>query len=134
MNIKNIIQKSVAALLLVFAFAAPVVVLSDSSVNAAGAVVTPKSNACQGIAAVGGGSCGSQEGVKGLLKNVTSILLFVIGAISIIMIIVGGIKYVTSAGDQSQLTSAKNTILYAIVGLVIASASYAIVVFVVDKI
>lgn len=66
-----------------------------------------------------------------LVSTVTNALLFVIGAISVIMIIVGGIRYVISNGDSAQITAAKNTILYAVIGLAIAVLAYAIVNFVV---
>ncbi|HET7630579.1 MAG TPA: hypothetical protein VFK03_04360, partial [Candidatus Saccharimonadales bacterium] len=56
-------------------------------------------------------------GNNSIFKTVTNILLFLVGAISVIMLIVGGIRYVVSAGDQTQVTAAKNTILYAIVGI-----------------
>ncbi|MDB5165234.1 MAG: hypothetical protein JWM00_124 [Candidatus Saccharibacteria bacterium] len=64
------------------------------------------------------------------IKTVVNILLFILGAIAVIMIIVGGIRYTTSNGDSSAITSAKNTILYSIVGLVVALLAYAIVNFV----
>jgi len=69
-----------------------------------------------------------------LVSTVTNALLFIIGAISVIMIIVGGIRYVISNGDSAQITAAKNTILYAVIGLVIALLAYAIVNFVVTNI
>lgn len=62
-----------------------------------------------------------------LIKNVVNILLFIIGGLSVIMLIWGGIRYTTSAGNQSHVTAAKNTILYAIIGLVVAILAYAIV-------
>jgi multisubunit Na+/H+ antiporter MnhB subunit len=58
------------------------------------------------------------------------VLLFIIGAISVIMLIIGGIRYVVSGGDSSAVTSAKNTILYAIVGIIVALLAYALVNFV----
>ena len=58
---------------------------------------------------------------------------WLLAAISVIMIIVGGIKYVTSQGNQQQLQSAKNTVLYAVIGLVVAIAARAIVMLVVDS-
>ena len=51
----------------------------------------------------------------------------VVGIIAVVMIIVGGVKYITSGGDSGNVTSAKNTILYAIIGLVIAFLAFAIV-------
>lgn len=69
-------------------------------------------------------------GEGSVFSTVTNILLFLVGAISVIMLIVGGIRYVISGGDQAQVTSAKNTILYAIVGIVVAFLAYAAVNFV----
>ena len=74
-----------------------------------------------------------KNGVFTLLKNVINILLFVAGAISVIVIIVGGIKYVTSAGDSAGVNNAKNTILYAVIGLAIAVMAFAIVNFVIGR-
>lgn len=67
------------------------------------------------------------------IRTVTEILLFVIGAVSVIMIIVGGIKYVISNGDSSKVKTAKDTIMYSVVGLVVAILAYAIVSFVVTR-
>lgn len=78
--------------------------------------------------------CKSQgDDASSMIHIVINILLYVLGIIAIIMIIVGGIRYTTSNGDASALTSAKNTILYSVVGLVVAILSYAIVNFVVGK-
>ncbi len=65
------------------------------------------------------------------IKNVTNVLLFVIGAISVIVIIFGGIKFITSDGDASKIKSARETILYAVIGIVVAILAYAIVDWVV---
>jgi len=72
-------------------------------------------------------------GEGGIFETVSKVLLFVIGAISVIMLIVGGIRYTISQGDSTQVTSAKNTILYSIVGLVVAILAYAAVDFVVKS-
>lgn len=69
-------------------------------------------------------------GPDGVFVTVTNILIFIIGAIAVIMLIVGGIRYVLSQGDQSAVTSAKNTILYAIIGIVVAMLAYGAVNFV----
>ena len=68
--------------------------------------------------------------VDTLIRNVINILLWAIGIVSVIMIIIGGIRYATSNGDSNQVTAAKNTIMYAVIGLVIAIFAYAIVNFV----
>ncbi|MBR3256943.1 hypothetical protein IKG02_01485 [Candidatus Saccharibacteria bacterium] len=69
-------------------------------------------------------------GKNGVFTEVTHTILFAVGAISVIMLIVGGLRYALSAGDSKKVTDAKNTILYALIGLVIAILSYAIVDFV----
>ena len=69
-------------------------------------------------------------GPNSIFVTITNIMLFIIGAIAVIMLIVGGIRYVVSAGDQNAVTSAKNTILYAIIGIVVAFLAYAAVNFV----
>ena len=75
----------------------------------------------------------SLTGDEGVFTIITNVLLFIIGAISVIMLIIGGIRYTVSGGDSSAVTSAKNTILYAIVGIVVALLAYAVVNFVVGR-
>lgn len=72
-------------------------------------------------------------GTEGIFTTVTNVLLFLIGAVSVIMLIIGGIRYTVSNGDQGAVTSAKNTILYAIIGLVVAILAYAAVSFVTQQ-
>jgi hypothetical protein len=80
-------------------------------------------------AACSGGTCGVGS-VGSLFKSISTILLYLIGAISIVMIIVGGLRYVLSAGDSKNTAAAKDTILYAVIGLVIALSAGAIIKFV----
>ena len=68
-----------------------------------------------------------------LVKNVVNIFLYAVGVLSVIMLIWGGIRYTTSAGDSNKVTSAKNTVLYAIVGLVVAILAWAIVNMVITR-
>ncbi len=70
------------------------------------------------------------DGDTGIFRTVTNVLLFIIGAIAVIMLIIGGIRYVISGGDSSAVTAAKNTILYAVVGIIVALLAYALVNFV----
>lgn len=72
-------------------------------------------------------------GATGVFTTITNVLLFIIGAISVIMIVIGGLRYVISGGDSAQVTGAKNTILYAVVGLVVALLAYAIINFVLSS-
>lgn len=85
----------------------------------------------------GAGATGTSSGttdLPGLIKKIVNILLFLIGTIAVIMIIIGGLRYVTSGGDSSGVTGAKNTILYAVIGLVVAVLAYAIVNFVLTNV
>lgn len=75
----------------------------------------------------------TQDDLPAIVKNVINLLFFIIGVIAVIMIIIGGIRYSTSNGDSSQVQSAKNTVLYAVIGLVVAILAFAIVGFVLDR-
>ena len=73
-------------------------------------------------------------GNEGIFSTIVNVILFIVGALSVVMIIYGGIRYTISAGDSSKVTSAKNTIMYAIVGLIVSILAFAIVNFVVGSI
>jgi archaellum component FlaF (FlaF/FlaG flagellin family) len=66
-------------------------------------------------------------GPDGIVTLIINIMLFLVGILCVIMIIFGGIRYVTSTGDKGRVDGAKNTIVYAVVGLVIAIVAYALV-------
>lgn len=72
-------------------------------------------------------------GDGGALTTIVNALLFIIGFLSVIMLIFGGLRYIISGGNAAAVTTAKNTILYAIVGLIIAIFAYAIVNFVIGS-
>lgn len=91
---------------------------------------TPQECAQQGVDQADTGS--SNTSVGDIIKSIVNILLFIIGAVSVIMIVIGGFKYVVSNGDSSQVKSAKDTIFYAIIGLVVAILAYAIVNWVIS--
>jgi len=69
-------------------------------------------------------------GSSGIFTTAVNIMLFVVGALSVIMIIIGGLRYVISGGNATAVSAAKNTVLYAIVGVVISFLAYAIINFV----
>lgn len=101
------------------------------------AYAAPKDDICEGIGAASGSSgCTDPAGspsVNDTIALVVNILSFIVGIAAVIMIIIGGLKYITSSGDSGNITSAKNTILYAIVGLVIVAIAQVIVRFVVNR-
>ena len=91
----------------------------------------------QSCGLAGGGSicADAQSGAGGFNTTVTRIIngmLLMIGIVATIAIIIGGIRYTTSNGDANQTKTAKNTIMYAVIGLIVAILSYAIVNFVLD--
>lgn len=72
-------------------------------------------------------------GDGGIFKTITNTVLYIVGVVAVIMLIIGGIKYVVSGGDAKKVTDAKNTVLYAIIGLIIAFLAFAIVNFVITS-
>ena len=151
---KQYLKKAVQAVLtlamllgLAGAFTAPVFAASDPCANPtdpnvikvcnAAAANASKSAACEGIAAAGG-SCGTPDSAndkfKSIITSIINVLTVVVGAICVVMIIIGGFRYVVSGGDSNGIQGAKNTIIYALVGLVVVVFSRTIVVFVLSKV
>jgi multisubunit Na+/H+ antiporter MnhB subunit len=82
----------------------------------------------QGVqAAQGEGVPTTLLGDTGIITTIINVLLFIAGALAVIMLIFGGLRYTVSGGNSSAVTAAKNTILYAIVGLIIAFLAFAAV-------
>jgi hypothetical protein len=71
--------------------------------------------------------------VSDLVEDVINIFSIVVGIIAVIMIIIGGLKYITSGGDTGNVTGAKNTILYAVVGLIVVVLAQIVVRFVLAR-
>lgn len=66
-------------------------------------------------------------GEESIFTRIVNILLFIIGAVAVIMLIIGGIRYTLSGGKDAEVTAARNTILYAIIGIIVAFLAYAVV-------
>jgi hypothetical protein len=75
----------------------------------------------------------SETRISNIITTVINIFSIVVGVVSVIFIIIGGLKYITSAGDTGNVTSAKNTILYAVIGLVVVLFAQIIVRFVLNR-
>lgn len=101
-----------------------------SSVSAACSGTGAKGQVLSGVGETGGDCNGS--GFTSVLSTVVSIISYIAGALAVIMIIVAGLKYITSGGDSNKIGSAKSTLVYAIVGLVIAALAELIVHFVIN--
>lgn len=72
-------------------------------------------------------------GTNGIINKATNLLVMVIGVAAVIMIIVGGIQYTLSTGDPQKINTAKDLIIYAIVGMVIALVAKGIIAFVINQ-
>lgn len=71
------------------------------------------------------------NGDSSIVRRAINMLLYAVGILSVVMLIWGGLRYVVSGGKKESVGAAKNTILYAIIGLLIALFSYAIINFVI---
>jgi hypothetical protein len=76
---------------------------------------------------------GTEDRVNNLITQIINVFSVIVGIIAVVMIIWGGLKYITSGGDSGNVTGAKNTILYAIIGLIIVALAQFIVRFVLSK-
>jgi hypothetical protein len=74
------------------------------------------------------------ERVNNLIRTIVNLLSAVVGIVAVIMIIFGGLRYITSGGNDTSVTGAKNTILYAIIGLIIVALAQVLVRFTLNKV
>jgi hypothetical protein len=117
--VKSVVFGSVLALVAVFS---PLTPLASAACDTDGGVK-------------GGIDCAQNDSTPATLFGgdgsvftvVVNVLLFLVGAISVIMLIIGGIRYTVSAGNSTAVTAAKQTIMYALIGLVVAFLAYALV-------
>lgn len=130
----NILNKSKSLIIIVASILMSVSLLVPAIASAQAVDPSTKTDVCEGIA-VSGNQCNSTSGseINNLVADIVNILSWVVGIAAVIMLIVGGLKYVMSAGDSNATKSAKDTILYAIVGLVIAVLAQGIVRFVLQR-
>lgn len=122
------LKTSLMSLLILFSFLAA----TPSQVLAAS---TTKEDICAGVALTGGDcSDGGGVSVESIIGTVINVISFIVGVIAVIMIIIGGLRYITSGGDSNNTKGAKDTILYAIIGLVVVAMAQIIVRFVIKKV
>ncbi|HPF31103.1 MAG TPA: hypothetical protein PLO25_02220 [Candidatus Saccharibacteria bacterium] len=128
---KNKIKMMLAGLVImpVFAFGASLAMPSISVFAADDLTIQEGVKASQGE-----GQPEELFGDSGVFTTIINVMLYIIGAVSVLMLVYGGIRYTISGGDTNAVTAAKNTILYAVIGIVVALMSFAIVNFVVNRI
>ena len=107
----------------------PVVVLADCAPPA----TTAEAIRCGSDNAAGVPPGSAPSSLDTTIANVVNLISLVVGVAAVIMIIVGGFRYITSGGNQEGVKSAKNTIIYAIIGLVIVALAQIIVKFVLNQ-
>lgn len=73
-------------------------------------------------------------GPDGIIGKIVSLLSFIIGVAAVIVIIIAGIQYMLSTGDATKVNNAKNAILYAVIGLIVALLAQVIVRFVIVRV
>lgn len=96
-----------------------------------------KSAVCEGAGlTVGASGCSTPSGtpeVESVVQRGLNIFSAILGIIAVVMIMVGGLKYITSQGDSGQMNTAKNTLIFAAVGLVIVVLAQTLVKFVLKR-
>jgi hypothetical protein len=120
-----IIKKSLLLTALLAGFLVAVPLLSVDQTYAQG-----RNEVCVGL----GGCADAEAGVQGIVDTALNILSIIIGIAGVIMVMLGGFRYITSGGDASKTASAQNTILWALVGLAVAALAQIIVRFVLARI
>ncbi len=142
-TIKKALLTLAAVPLLSFGMGSAVLVTSASAASGSDcqdSVTVDSSNPDKvGTSGPGTGACSVKTGSQNTsfvdtIKLVINIMLFIIGLIAVVMLVIGGIRYATSGGSQEAVKSAKDTILYAIIGIVVAVMAYAVVGFVTQNI
>lgn len=94
---------------------------------------TPEATVCKEQESSPTPECNSIYGECGILTKAAKLLARIVGVVSLVVIIIGGMRYVLASGDPSKINSAKSTIIFAIAGLVIASLAQTIAVFIISR-
>lgn len=130
-RIKRILLTIAASLGLLLPVLSPGIVRATEEADIEGSLCAGAQldvNATEGCDATGDGTT-----VNNLIATVINIISIVVGVVAVIMLIIGGLKYITSNGDSGNVTGAKNTILYAIIGLVVVALAQIVVRFILGR-
>jgi hypothetical protein len=126
-----------ATVCLLFSFQVAPVFADDSATSP-----ELKNGLCAGVNLDVNSNCNSagltpgqaNQKLNNIIHTVINLLSLVVGVVAVIMIIIGGLRYITSGGSDTSVTGAKNTILYAIIGLIIVALAQVMVRFVLGKV
>jgi hypothetical protein len=126
-------RKILVSLAIVFNITPVALVLTPSVVHAQASTAV-----CEGIGQAGGNNTGCNQtngpSVESIIRLSLNLLSLIIGVVAVVMIMVGGLRYITSGGDSGKTASAKDTILYAVIGLVVVALAQIVVKFVLKKV
>lgn len=125
-------MKRIVSIVMVIALSLGLVGLSASPAFAD--INSAKCSALSGINEACNGSSSSGSELSTTITHIINIMSVLVGVVAVIMIIYAGFRYVTSGGDSSGVTGAKNTLIYAIVGLIVVALAQTIVLFVLGKV
>lgn len=133
---KNIIWSILASVTIVLGLVVtiytPGFVMADAAKEAcAGLKLTNPSAKCDDGSGLPSQDAENEFG--GILKSIIDVLSWIVGVVAVIMVIIGGLRYIISGGDSNGVTGAKNTIMYALIGLTIVLFAQVIVAFVLTK-
>jgi ABC-type Fe3+ transport system permease subunit len=93
-----------------------------------------KADVCQGIGVISGtANCDDGSSVSNVITSAIGVLAWIVGIVSVVVIIIAGLTLTTSSGDSGAIAKARNTILYAAIGLFLAISAGAIVSYVVGR-
>lgn len=128
--------KKLIIIIIIAFFAANFISLKPTATHAIDSVdICSQSGVSQEVKNANGcNGADSSEDLKNVITSIINGVIGILGAVAAIFILVGGIGYMTSAGDASKLEKAKKTILWAVIGLVIAALTFAIVNLVIGNI
>lgn len=133
-RLKQNIKLLAATLLVAVPLMVPVAASADINSSLCNGIFAAGGESAAGCGDVNAATAGAGAGLANLASNIINLFSIVVGVISVIMIIVGGFRYVTSGGESNNVSGAKNTIIYAIIGLVIVALAQFIVKFVLSKV
>ncbi len=95
---------------------------------------TAKNEVCNGIGFAGGGVCGDNgTAASNAIDVAVNILAIIVGVAAVVMIIIAGLRFITASGDANKIAAARNSIVYALIGLVVVVAARTIVHYVIGK-
>lgn len=130
-RIKRIIISAMAALGLLIPAAVPAIASAQDVNQNLNCGAQLQFNTTNAECASDGEDAGTQ--VDNIVTNIVNIVSLIVGIAAVMMIIIAGLRYITSGGDSGKIGGAKDTIIYAIIGLVVVALAQLIVRFVVDR-